>query len=162
MIRALLGFLADRFHIGGDDLRCHLYLRKGKVFIPTFGRVDKGLYRDIEPVAVVDVSDTDALRQAFHETIARGNPPTPYYPRDAYPQPVVAKYAGVKTWSAFARGASPWNIKEKDGTYQIVGHRKGPSGWVEDPEQRIQFPPGTTLDQVIDHMIAVLQAAARQ
>jgi hypothetical protein len=49
------------------------------VFIPTFGRVDKGLYRDIEPVAVVDVSDTDALRQAFHETIARGYPQTPYY-----------------------------------------------------------------------------------
>ena len=67
----------------------HMYLRNGKVFIPTFGLVHKGLYRDVEPVAVVDVSDTGALRQAFRETIARGNPPTPYYPRDAYPLPVV-------------------------------------------------------------------------
>ena len=139
-----------------------LYLRKGKVLIPTFGLVHRGLYRDIEPVAVVDVSDTDALRQAFHETIARGNPPTPYYPRDAYPQPVVVKYAGVKSWSAFARGASPWNIKEKEGTYQIVGHWRGSRGWVEDPEQTIKFAPGTTLDQVIDRMIAILQEAARQ
>jgi len=38
-------------------MRCHLYLRKGKVFIPTFGRVPGGPYRDIEPVAVVDVSN---------------------------------------------------------------------------------------------------------
>ena len=92
-----------------------------------------------------------------------GNPPTPYYPRGGpYPQPVVVKYAGVKSWGAFARGASPWNIKEKDGIHQIVGHWKGPSGWVEDPEQTIKFPAGTTLDQVIDRMIAILQEAARQ
>jgi hypothetical protein len=76
MIRALFGFLADRFHFGRDDLRCHSYLRKGKVFVPTFGRVDRGLYRDVEPVAVVDVSDAEALRCTFRETIARGNPPT--------------------------------------------------------------------------------------
>ncbi len=42
---------------------CHLYLRKGKVLIPTFGRVPGGPYRDIEPVAVVDVSNADGLRQ---------------------------------------------------------------------------------------------------
>jgi hypothetical protein len=33
---------------------------------------------------------------------------------------------------------------------------------VEDPEQTIKFPAGTTLDQVIDRMIAILQEAARQ
>jgi hypothetical protein len=163
MIRAVLGVVADRFLFGRNVMYCQLYLRKGKVLIPTFGRVDKGLYRDIEPVAVVDVSDTGALRQAFHETIARGNPPTPYYPRGGpYPQPVVVKHAGVKSWSAFARGASPWNIKESDGIYQIVGHLKGPSGWVEDHERRIEFPPGTTLDQVIDRMIVILQEEARK
>lgn len=43
-------------------MRCHIYLRKGRVFIPTFGLVDRGLYRDIEPVAVLDVSETEALR----------------------------------------------------------------------------------------------------
>lgn len=60
---------------------CHLYLRKGRVFIPTFGRVPGGPYRDIEPVAVVDVSNADGLRQSFRETIARGNPPVGPYPR---------------------------------------------------------------------------------
>lgn len=142
--------------------RYHMYLSKGKVFIATFGLVHKGLYRDVEPVAVVDVSDTEALRQAFRETIARGNPPTPYYPRDAYPQPVVVKYAGVKNWGTFARGTSPWNIKESDGIFQIFGSLKGPSGWVEDPEQKVEFPPGATIDQVIDRMIVILKDAARK
>jgi hypothetical protein len=141
--------------------RYHVYLRTGKVFIPTFGLVHKGLYRDVEPVAVVDVSDTDALRRTFRETIARGNPPTPYYRRDSYPQPVVVKYAGVKSWGAFARGASPWSIKEDDGIYQIAGKLRGPNGWAEDPEQKVELPSGTSVDQVIDRMIAILQEAAR-
>jgi hypothetical protein len=138
-------------------MRCHLYLRKGKVFIPTFGRVPGGPYRDIEPVAVVDVSNADDLRRAFRETIARGNPPIGPYPRPN-PPPVVVKYAGVKN----ARGALPWSIDEENGIFQIIGRRRTLDGWVEDPEQTIKFPVGTTLDQVIDRMIAVLREAAQQ
>lgn len=138
---------------------CHLYLRKGRVFIPTFGRVPGGPYRDIEPVAVVDVSNADGLRQSFRETIARGNPPVGPYPRPN-PPPVVVKHAGVKSWGAFARRASPWVIEERDGKYQIVGHRREPNNWAEDPEQTVDFPTGTTLDQVIDRMIAILQETA--
>jgi hypothetical protein len=98
---------------------CHVYLRKGKVFIPTLGRVPGGPYRDIEPVTVVDVSDADGLHQAFRETIARGNLPVGPYPRPN-PPPVVLKHAGVKSWGAFARWASPWVIDERDGKYQII------------------------------------------
>jgi hypothetical protein len=142
-------------------MRLGLYLRNGKVFIPTMGAVHKRLYRDIEPVAVLSVADTEAIRQALRATLARGNPPTPYYPRGAYPQPVVVKYAGVKSWSAFPRGTSPWIIRDKDEKYQIVGHLLR-DGWVEDPEQTIEFPRGTSVDTVFDRMIAILQEAARK
>lgn len=136
-------------------------MRKGKVFTPTFGRAPGGPYRDIEPVAVVEVSDTEGLRRAFRETIARGNPPIGPYPR-SNPPPVVVKYAGVKSWGAFARGALPWSIEEENGIIQIIGRRRTPDGWVEDPEQTIDFPSGTTLDQAIDRMIAILRDAAQQ
>ena len=142
-------------------MHCHLYLRKGRVFIPTSGLVPGGPYRDIEPVAVIEVSDADGLRQAFRETIARGNPPPPPYPRP-YPPPVVVKYAGVKSWAAFARGALPWSIEEENGIFQIIGRRRTQDGWVEDPDQTITFSPGTMQDQVIDHMIAILQETARK
>ena len=142
-------------------MRCHAYLRQGRVFIPTFALVDKGLYRDIEPVAVVDVSETEALRGAFRETIARGNPPGGPYPQP-YPQPVVVKYAGLKSWGAFARGASPWIIDERDGHYWIIGHRREPNNFAVDPDQTVDFPHGTTLDHVIDRLIAILQVTARK
>jgi hypothetical protein len=52
-------------------MHCHLYLRKGTVFVPTQGVVHKGLHRDIEPVDVVPASDADGIRRALHATIAR-------------------------------------------------------------------------------------------
>src|SRR6516162_4826640 len=102
---------------------CHLYLRKGKVLVPTLGRVPGGPYRDIEPVTVAEVSDTDNLRQAFRQTIARGNPPVGPYPRPN-PPPVVLRHAGVKSWGLLRAWPRPGlskngkaNIKSSD----IVG-----------------------------------------
>jgi hypothetical protein len=130
MIRDLLGLVAGRFLFRRNALRCHLYLRKGRVFVPTLGRVPGGPYRDIEPVTVVEVSDTDGLRRAFRQTIARGNPPVGPYPRPN-PPPVVLKHAGVKSWGAFARGRRPGlskngtaNIKSSDiGGSQTTGYK---------------------------------------
>ena len=140
----------------------HLYLRNGKAFVSTTGLVPSGPYRDMEPVAVAQVSNQDALRRALRDAISRGNPPAPQYPHDGHPQPVVVKYAGVKSWSAFARGTMTWGIDQRDGKYQIIGYRRHPDGWREDPEQKLDLPVGSTVDDVIDRMIAILQAATRQ
>lgn len=138
------------------------YLRHGTVYLPTTARRGTSVYTAIEPVSVVSVIDTEALRRAFAGTIARGNPDTPLI-KGKWPAPVVLKYGGVSTWSAFARDASTWNIEENGGIYQIVGHRVHSKGyWVEDPQQIIKFSPDTKVDTVIDRMIAILQKAARQ
>jgi hypothetical protein len=34
--------------------------------------------------------------------------------------------------------------------------------WMDDPEQTFIFPPGSTVDDVVERMIAILQDAARQ
>jgi hypothetical protein len=44
-------------------MHCHLYLRNHIVYIPTMGKMGKGFYRGVEPVAVVSASNTEALRQ---------------------------------------------------------------------------------------------------
>ena len=127
------------------------------------GQARRLLYRGVEPVAVAPAKNTEALRQALKATIARGNPvvPQPQGQQD-WPPPVVLKYAGVKSWSAFERGLQVWDINESDGIFQIAGNVRGPHGWVEDPKQTITFPPGTSVDDVIDRMIAILQEAARK
>lgn len=135
------------------------YLRKGIVYVPTIARRG-GTYTDIEPVAVVRVGDALGLRRAFSDVVGRGNMVVPLI-KGKWPAPVVLNHAGVKSWAAFAREASTWNITEKQGVYQINGYRMHPKGyWVEDPEQTTKFPPRTTLDAVIERMIAILQDAA--
>jgi hypothetical protein len=116
----------------------------------------------MEPVEVVPLTNTEGVRRALLSAIARGNPPAPRYSPGNFPPPAVLKYAGVKTWSAFARGTLTWRIEENSGIYQIEGYRRNQKGyWEQDPDQKIVFPPQTTVDTVVDCMIAILQDAAR-
>lgn len=140
-------------------MHCHCYLRKGIVYIPTQGEIHKGLYLDIEPVAAVPLSNTEAVHRAFAETIARGNPSIPLPKQSEIPPPLLPKYAGVKAWSAFARGASTWAISNRDGVFQITGYRKDGRGWIPDATAIETFPPGSAADRIIDRMIAILQRA---
>jgi hypothetical protein len=139
------------------------FLKSGIVYVPTVVKMQTGVYSDEEPVAVVPVADAIGLRRALRDAIGRGNVIVPNPPKDQWPPPVLLKYSGAQTWSAFARGASQWSIVEDpQGTYRIVGHRKHPDGyWVQDPEQGIDFQPGTSIDTVIERMITILQEAAR-
>jgi hypothetical protein len=146
-------------------MRFSCTLKNGIVYVPTVARTEAGFYMLREPVAVVPAANTEALRRALHDVMARGNVIIPTPKRNAYPPPVLPKYAGEKTWSAFMRGVSEWKINEKNGNYQIVQYRENPKGdgsWVEDPNKKNELPPGSTIDDVIDRMIAILQAAARQ
>ncbi len=141
----------------------HFYLRNGTVYVPTMGIMEKGFYRGIEPVAVVSVMNTDALHDALAATIARGNPVVPKLRRREWPPPVVLKYAGVKSWSAFERGMMLWSIEERDGVWKVVGTRKGSDGaMVDDPEQTVSFPPGAPVQDVVNRMIAILQEFAQK
>jgi hypothetical protein len=138
-------------------------LKNGIVYVPTNVKTEAGFYMRGEPVAVVPAVNTDALRRAFRDVMERGNEIVPTPKRNAFPTPVLPKYAGAKNWSAFMNGASEWAINEDKGNYDIVPYRKDPEGsqgWTADNEHRIQFPAGTTRDQVIEQIIKLIQAAA--
>jgi hypothetical protein len=135
-------------------------LRKGVVYLPTYGEVEKGFYRAIEPVAVIPLSNLDALRRAIRETIARGNPKIPNLPRARLPAPLLPKYAGVKNQATFDRGANTWGIEEKNGIYRIVWYRESDSrGWEEDTDRLDTLSVGSTANDAIDRLIAIMLAA---
>jgi hypothetical protein len=139
-----------------------IYLRKGTVYLPTMGKMDEGFYRGVEPVAVVSAANTEEVRQALRAAIARGNPVVPILRRSEIPPPVLLKYAGVGSWSAFERGMLFWDIKQNNGAFRIAGQGKQPDGmWRDDPEQIVTFPPVATVDDVVERMIAILQSAVR-
>ena len=141
----------------------HSYLRDGIVYVPTVAVREGGpVYTDIEPVAVVPATNTEALRRALLEAIGRKNIVVPV-PNGKWPAPILLKYAGVRSWSAFARDASLWSIEEEGGVFQIVGYRKHLKGyWEQDPGQKTHFPAGSTVDEVVDRMIVILRDAARK
>jgi hypothetical protein len=144
-------------------LHCQVYLRKGAIYLPTLGIVEKGFYRGVEPVAVVSVANTEALRQALLATIARGNPTVPRLRRSEYPPPVLLKYAGVKTWTAFDSDTSLWTITEDGGRFVIASYRKLPTGEsVQNKDDKIEFPVGSSVDAVVDHLIGILQDTDRR
>ena len=139
-------------------MNCHLYLREGMVYLPTMGKVAEGVYRGLEPVAVVSASDIGEIRRALNETFARGNPPAQLLRRSEYPPSLLLKYAEVKSWSVFERGLMFWTIKEKNSAFQIAGQSKrDDGGWRPDAERTIDFPPNSTTGDVIDRMIAIVQ-----
>ena len=139
-----------------------IYLRKGTIYIPTMGKMDEGFYRGVEPVAAVPASNTEEVRQALRATIARGNPVVPILRRSEIPPPVLLKYAGVKSWPAFERGMLFWDITDEDGMFRIAGQKKESDGmWHDDAEQIVAFPRGATTHDVVERMIAILQAAIR-
>jgi hypothetical protein len=101
--------------------------------------------------------------RALKATISRGNPGVPKVRRRDWPPAVILKYAGARSRSAFERGVRLWNIEGKNGMIQVAGNKKQPNGmWLDDPEQTITLPSGTSADSVIDRIIAIIQDAARK
>jgi hypothetical protein len=139
-------------------MQCDCYLRRGTVFLPTVGKVDKNVYFLVEPVTLVPVSNSDALRAALQETIERGNPSVKY---DRSAPSILAKYAGVKSWGAFAQNASLWVIEATDGIFRIQPNiRDNNASFTIDKNATETMPAGSTVDDLIERMIAILQEAA--
>jgi hypothetical protein len=141
----------------------HAYLKKAVAYVPTVVKLQTGAYMDVDPVAVVPVANTDGLRRALLDAIGRKNAIVPPPPKDNWPPPILLKYAGVKSWSAFARGAAVWSIEETDGNFFVAGYQTHHKGyWEEDPHQKTGFAPGSTLHEVVERVIAILQDAAQK
>jgi hypothetical protein len=142
-----------------------LRLYNGTVHIPT--SYFNGFFVENAPVASVPVEQTEGLQQAILAAIERGNPPIS---RDQARVLIhgkgspVLKATGARSWYVLDRQTSGlWSLVEKDGVYQIrVDQPMEPRGWHEDKTKRVEFPPGTSVEDVINRLIAMIQERAQQ
>src|SRR5687767_11708119 len=88
----------------------HIYVRRGKVYFPTVAQTDAGYFLDLEPVYVTDITNTEELTHSLTKAILAGNQIVPAPSRGAYLQPVVSSAAGLKSWSAFEKGACCYSV----------------------------------------------------
>jgi hypothetical protein len=119
----------------------HLYLSKGKAYVPTVARTTAGFYMDVEPVEVIQLADVDAVEAAIRRMIASGNPEISTPSRATFPKPVVLQYAKSSSWAGFERSATCWQIARTPSGYEVGPLRPSASGgWEEDPEQVEPLP----------------------
>jgi hypothetical protein len=148
------------------DVSLRLY--KGVVYIATSCRVGKaGFYVADTPLESVPVQRTEELRRAMMTAIARGNPTISRDQARALihgKDDLLLKAIGARSWDVLDRQTKGlWSIVDKDGVYQIrVDQPMEPRGWHEDKTKRVEFPPGTSVEDVIGHLIAMIQERAQQ
>jgi hypothetical protein len=131
-----------------------IYAKNGSAYIPTLARTEAGYYIGIEPVEVVPISDPNALASAIKKAVNRGNPVVPTPSRANFPKDVILKYAKVKSISAFEKGTSFWQIREKDGIYETEKWKENPEGgWVPDPKRKEVLAQGTSLDDAVRRLV---------
>ena len=145
------------------DILLRLY--KGIVHIPTLYL--SGFFIKDAPIDSVPVTQTEGLRQAILNAMERGNPPLSRDEANArlgQKDHPLLRATGARSWHALDRQTQGlWSIDEKDGVYQIrVDQPMQPRGWHEDKTKRVEFPPGTPVENVIARLIDMIQERARQ
>lgn len=143
-------------------------LYKGIVYIPTSYVVEGGgPFFEGAPVESVPVEQAKKLRLTLLSAIDRGNAPITRAEvatsRTANTPPMLAA-TGARSWHDLDRRMKgSWSVVEKDGTYQIrVDQPMQLRGWHEDKGKRIEFPPRTPVEDVIDRLIAMMQKRSQQ
>jgi hypothetical protein len=148
------------------DISLRLY--NGVVHIPTPYLVEEdGFFVDNRPLESVPVEQTEALRQAIMTAIERANPPISRDQARALlhsKDDPLLKATGARSWYVLDRQTTGlWSIDVKNGAYEIRVYQPiKPRGWNEDKTKRVQFLPGTAVDDVIARLIAMIQERARQ
>jgi hypothetical protein len=145
-----------------------LRLYNGTIYIPTSHIVERdGFFFEGAPLDSVPVEQTERLRQAILTATERGNP---LISRDQARVLIhdkgspLLKATGARSWNALDRQTEGlWSLRGKNAVYEIrVNQPMEPRGWHEDKTKRVEFPPDTPVEDVIDRLIAMIQECARQ
>jgi hypothetical protein len=130
---------------------CSFYLRKGSAFVPTMAKTEAGFWMGIEPVDVRKVESPEALQALLLAVIKRGNPVVPTPTRNNFPRPVIERYCGLKSLSAFEQTASCWAISQDDGDFHIYEWRRSEryrGAREKADETEVILPEGTPIESV--------------
>jgi hypothetical protein len=144
-----------------------LRLYKGVVYLPTTYAISAGFYFDHSPLESIPIEQPQRLQQAIRAALGRGNPLISGDEARAFSSSSdnpVLKAMGARSWDALDRQTEGlWSLREKNAAYQIrVNRPMEPRGWHEDKTKRVQFPPGTPVDEAIARLIAMIQECAQQ
>jgi hypothetical protein len=130
---------------------CSFYIRKGIAYVPTTAKTEAGYWMAIEPVDVAPVPDATALKDLLLKAMARGNPVVPTPTRANFPRPIMERYSGMKSFSAFERTAKMWSISGSGDSYSIYPWQRSAryrGAWEEDSSRKELLPVTSSPEEV--------------
>jgi hypothetical protein len=125
-----------------------LWLRVGRLYVPTMACADDGQICEVAPVAVLR-AEPGAVANLLAQRLQAAMAPQPS-PDGA---PAVPLAAGLPSWERFLVGAAGAAIEETADGWQIVVHRGG-----SQVDTRT-LPPDTQLEQIAENALDALSAA---
>ena len=127
-----------------------IYVWQGKAHLPIQGRFESGIWVDLEPVYVADLS-IESLVAALEKVLAAGHPRLPDPTKEEWQKrkdPVLAA-TKAHSWTALARNGLSYSIGWTDDQIRVdmsMVDRKG--RWQFDPEKARIFPIDTNLQAI--------------
>jgi hypothetical protein len=122
-----------------------IYRRNGKDYVTASSRTRDGFWLEEGAVDVFDTGDSRALADSVRSALARSTQGV-RPPRDwsSHVNRVV-EAAGLKRYSAFARGTALVTVEEKDRLLRMIPHHNGGSreGYLGEEDRAIDLPSGT-------------------
>jgi hypothetical protein len=127
-----------------------IYVREGKVLLPTLAARSGDIITVFEPVTVLDATDREkivgAIAQAVSEPLPHVDLIDPAAHARTNPLPRAVK---VRSWSAFAKPARLWVLKEEDKNLVLVPTHHAYNYGFQDDDQPIRAWPAETDSSVV-------------
>lgn len=127
-----------------------IYVWLGKAYLPAQGRLESGIWVDLEPVIVTELREED-LTVAIEKVLAAGHPRMPDPTKEEWQKrkDPVLKATQARSWKELARRGTSYSIAWTDDQIRVDMSMVDSKGrWQFDPEKARIFPIDTSLQAI--------------
>jgi hypothetical protein len=135
----------------------HIYISRGKAYIPLIAKSDVGVYFEIEPIQIVDLKFDDLLVVIRH-ALNDDSPIIPHPSLDeqkvlAKPMLTAAKVRSYKQFVQTSRLYSIWQYLDRIELHLFERVKKG-TGYYSDLSQALKFSLNSDLSEIVRALLA--------
>jgi hypothetical protein len=135
--------------------------KTGAVLIPCSAKTEVGFWLDVEPVEVAHADNEASILGSLRKIAALGVRSVPTPRRDAFPKPVILKFAGSKTWGAFQKIHILVHLEQSaKGQFSVqLWERVEGRSYQPGPTPPKVFQQGTSLEDAASEVAQLIRCA---
>jgi hypothetical protein len=132
---------------GQIAMHCNVYLRKGRIFLPTILTIRGGPYVVSEPVESFSTDEIEQFRSTLESRIVSRNSLAP--PGTKAFNKILLRYLKVRSYSQLERETRVWGISDDSGEWEIYRYRRRHDRGLERDQATIRRLSNTTEPHVL-------------